>query len=171
VSTDGVGRWSFDALVFSPSTDDTNYTGDFSRRLAGVRVNRTVEGSKSIALTDGAAATSFVRVAVATNGWHGGELIWTATSVSGSDQLVANGSIRYWGTATAGTPVCGINKVGTDGEGHSGGANTLVCTWTSVVSTTNCALSVTCTNDLASAQAITLYGRVDQPTIVGLSFP
>lgn len=110
------------------------------------------------ALTDAAAATSFATIAVPTNGHIGGELVWMATSLSGADQLVANGSIRIWGTDTAGTPVCGINKIGTDGEGHSGGANTLVCTWTSVVSTTNCAVSVTCTNNLAGTQAISLTG-------------
>lgn len=110
------------------------------------------------ALTDAAAATSFATIAVPTDGHIGGELVWMATSFSGADQLVANGSIRFWGTDTAGTPVCGINKIGTDGEGHSGGANTLICTWSNVVSTTNCAVSVTCTNNLATAQAISLTG-------------
>ena len=69
---------------------------------------------------------------------------------------MANGSQRWWATDTAGTPVCGLNKIGTDGEGHSGGANTLVCTWTNVQATTNCVLKVTCTNDLAGTQAISL---------------
>lgn len=125
----------------------------------------------SLALTDAGAAVPFARIAVPTNGWKAGELQWTATSLSGADQLVANGAVRWWSADTAGTPVCGINKIGTDGEGHSGGVNTLVCTWTNVQNTTNCDLSVTCTNDLAAVQAITLYGHVNMQIPGGLSFP
>lgn len=131
----------------------------------------TGQTTVSKSLTDAAAATSFMTVAVPTNGHIGGELVWMATSLSGVDQLVANGSIRFWGTDTAGTPVCGINAIGTPGEGHSGGANTLVCTWTNVVSTTNCAVSVTCTNDLAGAQAITLTGTPTMQRPAALLFP
>ena len=154
-----------------PVTTDAYYVGTAGNLYISLGISRSIQGSKSKALTDATAATPFMTVAVPTNGWAGGELIWTATSVSGADQLVANGRVRFWGTDTAGTPVCGINVIGTDGEGHSGGANTLVCTWTNVVSTTFCALSVTCTNDLAAAQAITLYGRADMPTTNTLAFP
>jgi len=148
------------ANEFETVLSTTDATADRSIVLpnAAGTVFLTGGANNAKSLTDAAAATPYAVVAVATNGWIAGELEWTATSVSGADQLVANGAIRYWGTDTAGTPVCGINKIGTDGEGHSGGANTLVCTWTNVVSTTNCALSVTCTNDLAGSQAITLYG-------------
>jgi len=118
--------------------------------------------STAQALTDAAAAAVSITLPVATNGWVAGELSWTATSLSGADQLVANGARRWWGSDTAGTPVCGINTIGTDGEGHSGGANTLICTWTNVVSTTNCVLSVTCTNNLAGTQAISLYRTVQR---------
>lgn len=142
---------------------NTYFVGTSAASYAGATFARTVQGATAKSLTDAAAATPFVTIAVPTNGWVGGEIIWTATSVSGADQLVAQGRHRWWGVTTAGTPVCGINKIGTDGEGHSGGANTLVCTWTNVVAAQTCALSVTCTNDLAAAQAITLYGRIDMP--------
>jgi len=134
-------------------------------------INVITTASVTKALTDAAATTSFVTVAVPTNGHIGGELVWMASSFSGVDQLVANGSIRFWGTDTAGTPVCGINKIGTDGEGHSGGANTLSCTWTNAVSTTNCAVSVTCTNNLAGTQAISLTGTPTMQRPAGLIFP
>jgi len=155
--------WTSSVAAFATSASPT-FTGV-------VTLPGNVAGSVSKSLTDAAAATSFATVAVPTNGHVSGELGWYAKSLSGADQLVANGRIRWWGTDTAGTPVCGINKIGTDGEGHSGGANTLVCTWTNVVATTNCALSVTCTNDLAAAQAITLYGRLDTQTALTVVFP
>jgi len=138
--------------------------------LKGVYSGEFTSGGKSQALTDAAAATPSLTIAVATNGWIDGELIWAATSSSGADQLIATGSSRFWGSATGSTPVCGLNKIGTDGEGHSGGANTLVCTWTNLVSTTNCALSVTCTNDLAGTQAITLYRRFNSPNTMTATF-
>lgn len=153
-----------------PSTSATYALGSSTALFTSAYLTKSVEGATSQSLTDAAAATPSVTVAVPTNGHVAGELGWTAKSVSGSDQLVANGRVRWWGTDTAGTPVCGINKIGTDGEGHSGGSNTLVCTWTNVQSTTNCAISVTCTNDLASTQAITLYRRVDMQIPATLTF-
>lgn len=132
---------------------------------------QTTASGPAKALTDAGGAVAYAVVAVPTNGHIGGELVWMASSLSGADQLVANGSVRFWGTDTAGTPVCGINKIGTDGEGHSGGANTLICTWTNVVSATNCALSVTCTNNLAAAQAISLTGTPTLQRSAAISFP
>lgn len=128
--------------------------------------------STAQALTDAAGAVASVTIPIATNGWAAGELSFTATSLSGSDQLVANGGRRWWASDTAGTPVCGINTIGTDGEGHSGGANTLICTWTNVRATTNCVLSVTCTNNLASTQAINLYRKVqlEKPNVVTFAY-
>ena len=131
----------------------------------------SIQGSKSKALTDAAAATPFMTVAVPTNGWVGGELGWTATSVSGADQLTTVGRIRFAGATTTTTPVCTVGVIGTDLPAVSAGGNTLVCTWTNVVAAQTCALSVTCTNDLAAAQAITLYGRADMQIPATLVFP
>ena len=155
----------------APASGDAMTSGDSSFPWSQLYATRAIQGSKSKALTDAGAAVSFMVVAVPTNGHVAGELGWTATSVSGADQLVANGRVRFWGTDTAGTPVCGINKIGTDGEGHSGGGNTLVCTLTNAVSATNCAVQVTCTNDLAAVQAITFYGRADTQINATLTFP
>lgn len=166
-------RLALAALValaaFASAQDSFKHTPPVA--LIGSGNSFILTGGVSQSLTDAAAAVPSVTVAVPTNGWIAGELMWHATSVSGADQLVANGTQRFWGSDTAGTPVCGINKIGTDGEGHSGGANTLVCTWTNVVSTTNCALSVTCTNDLAAVQAITLYRRVASSANPTMTFP
>ena len=57
-----------------------------------VYVKRAMQGSVAKALTDAAAATAFATVAVPTNGWAGGELIWTATSLSGADRLTTQGN-------------------------------------------------------------------------------
>jgi hypothetical protein len=168
---DGAEKYYFTAGAFGHRTTDVGDLGDAGILFKTAYLARAIQGGKAKSLTDAAAAVPFVTAAVATNGWVAGELGWTATSVSGADQLVANGSIRWWGAATSTTPVCGINKIGTDGEGHSGGANTLVCTWTNVVAAQTCALSVTCTNNLAGTQAITLTGRADMPTIATLVFP
>lgn len=154
----------------SPTVTDTSALGTSSLLFTNLFRSQSIQGSKSQILTDAGAAVASVTVAIPTNGHIAGTIGWTAKSLSGTDQLVAVGDQRWWGTDTAGTPVCGINKIGTDGEGHSGGANTLVCTWTNVVATTNCVLSVTCTNDLAAAQAITLYRSVTTQIPATLTF-
>jgi hypothetical protein len=158
----GTGWTSSFSMVESlvPKIPDTFALGSYSSPFTDLYVARSIQGGEVQQLVDAAAATPSVTIAIPTNGHRAGELSWTATSLSGADQLVAVGSQRWWATDTAGTPVCGINKIGTDGEGHSGGANTLICTWTNVVVTTNCALSVTCTNNLAATQAISLTRRV-----------
>lgn len=154
-----------------PSTTTTKDLGAGSARWRSLFLQNGIVGGASKSLTDAAAATAFMTVAVPTNSWIGGELIWTATSVSGSDRLTTQGSIRFAGAATGTTPVCTVGVIGTDLAAVSGGGNTLVCTWTNVVAAQTCALSVTCTNDLAGAQAITLYGRHDMPIQATVVFP
>jgi len=154
-----------------PSASDSKDMGLSSALWRTAYVTRSIQGSKSKALTDAAAATPFMTVAVPTDGWVGGELGWTATSLSGSDQLTTVGSIRFAGAATSTTPVCTIDVIDADLAAVSGGANTLVCTWTNVVVAQTCALSVTCTNNLVGTQAITLYGRPDMQIVATLDFP
>lgn len=167
----GVGRWSWNSAGFYPFTTDIFNLGAASRIVQNLYLSRATQGSKSKSLTDAAAATAFVTVAVPTDGWIGGQLIWTATSVSDSDHLTTQGTIRFAGAATGTTPVCTVGVVGTDLAAVSGGSNTLVCTWTNVVASQTCALSVTCTNNLAGTQAITMYGRLDMPIAATLVFP
>jgi len=168
----GTGWTSSFSMVetLTPKIADTFALGSSSFPFTDAYVARSIQGGEVQALTDAAAAVASVTIAIPTNGQRAGELGWTATSFSGADQLVANGSQRWWASDTAGTPVCGINKIGTDGEGHSGGANTLVCTWTNVRATTNCVLSVTCTNDLAATQAISLTRRVSTQLATTLTY-
>ena len=176
ISRSGAQLVGFGATVgfsvgINPNASDAFNNGSSANNWQNVYVSRSIQGAKSKALTDAAAATAFMTVAVPTNGWVGGELIWTATSVSGADQLTKQGAIRFAGATNNVTPVCTVNVIGTDLAATSGGANTLVCTWTNVVASQTCALSVTCTNDLAGTQAITLWGRPDMPIIATLVFP
>ena len=169
---DAAGRqFVFNSAQLHPTTTDAVSFGASTVLWKHVYVGQSVQGSKSKALTDAAAATPFMTVAVPTNGWVGGELGWTATSVSGADQLTTVGRIRFAGATTTTTPVCTVGVIGTDLPAVSAGGNTLVCTWTNVVAAQTCALSVTCTNDLAAAQAITLYGRADMQIPATLVFP
>jgi hypothetical protein len=171
-SAGGSLQWSItSASSFVPGGTDVGQIGSTSGLVANGYFSRSFQGSKSKALTDAAATTPFVTVAVPTNGWVGGELIWTATSLSGADQLTTQGAVRFAGATTGGTPVCTIGVIGTDLAAVSGGANTLVCTWTNVVAAQTCALSVTCTNNLAAAQAITMNGRLNMPIVATLVFP
>jgi hypothetical protein len=150
-----------------------NYGIAVNGALIGTTVltQNSIAGGKTKSLTDAAAATPYVTVAVPTNGWVAGELVWAATSVSGADQLVTTGRIRFAGATTNVTPVCTVGVIGTDLAAVSAGVNTLVCTWTNVVAAQTCALSVTCTNDLAGTQAITMNGRLDMPITATLVFP
>ena len=123
-----------------------------------------LQGKKSKTLTDAAAAVSFVRIAVPTNGYIGGKVIATANSTDGTNRLTTTSEWYFAGADTAGTVTCGApSAVGTPATAYRRG-NTLVCTMTSVTSTTNCDLQITCTDDLAGDQTPIFGWRLDMPS-------
>jgi hypothetical protein len=119
-------------------------------------------GCTSKTLTDAAAAVSFVRVAVATNGYMAGELEWIAKSSDGADQIVTFGKQPIVGVDKAGTVSCATSaQYATTTKATN--ANTLVCTVTVATSTTNCDAQVTCTNNTAGDQNMDFCWRFEQP--------
>jgi hypothetical protein len=127
------------------------------------RVTRYVDGSTAKTLTDAGAAVAVWRCAIPSNDYLGGEIIWSTKSTDATDYRVTQGRIRFAGVNKAGTNTCtAINVVGTDLTASSN-ANTLVCTWTNVVNTTNCDLSVTCTDNTAASQTMSVNSRLDMP--------
>ena len=164
IAANGTVRWIFDGVVLGPAADDTGYIGGTGTRLASIRLLRSLEGSKSKTLTDAAAAVSFVRIAVATNASAGGTVIWNAMSTDGTAPLTQAGMTYFAGVNTAGTVTCTVGAVGTPITAYSR-VNTLACTVTTVTSTTNCDLQVTCTDNLAGDQTPVFNWRIDQPVI------
>jgi hypothetical protein len=148
-----------------PTTTDARSLGWSGSAWREVYVLRAIQGSKSKALTDAGAAVSFVRIAVPTNGYIGGKIIWTANSTDGTDRLTSSGEAFFAGSDKAGTPLC-TNPVAVTGTPVTSyqRVNTLVCTLTAVVATTNCDLQVTCTDNLAGNQTMAFEWRLDMPS-------
>jgi hypothetical protein len=126
-------------------------------------LNRSIQGSKSKTLTDAGAAVSIWRIAVPTNGYAGGDTIFTANSTDGTNRLTTTGRVTFAGADTGGTVTCGIGTPYGLVTAYRR-ANTLVCTFTAVTATTNCDVQVTCTDDLAGAQTMVIESRLDMPT-------
>lgn len=124
----------------------------------------STQGSVSKSLTDAAAAVSFVRIAIPTGGMIGGKVIWTAQSTDGTDQRALTGSHYFSFADKAGTPTCGTPGLVGTANLTSTNANTLACTITAAASTTNCDLQVTCTDNTAGSQTMSLNYRLDMPT-------
>lgn len=129
-----------------------------------------ISGCTTKALTDAAAAVSFARVAVATDGYMAGELEWTATSTDATDQIVTFGKQPIVGVDKAGTVTCATSAQYATTTAATN-ANTLVCTVTTVTSTTNCDAQVTCTNNTAGDQAINFCWRLDMPIATTVVVP
>lgn len=129
-----------------------------------------LSGCTTKALTDAAAAVSFARVAVATNGYMAGEFEWTATSTDAADQIVTFGKQPIVGVDKAGTVTCATSAQYATTTATTN-ANTLVCTVTVVTSTTNCDGQVTCTNNTAGDQAINFCWRFEQPIATTVVVP
>lgn len=145
-------------------TDDITSIGDSAVGVSKLYLRRLIQGSKSKSLTDAAAAVSVVRIAVATNGYIGGKMIWTANSTDATDRLTTSGEVTFAGADTAGTVTCGIGAPYGLVTAYRRG-NTLLCTFTAVTSTTNCDIQVTCTDNLAGSQTMAIEWRLDMPTI------
>lgn len=154
-----------------PGTDDGISLGRSDDiRFNHLYMSRGIQGAKQKSLTDGAAAVAVVRIPVSAAGYQAGEVLWDAQSTDATDLRVLSGRTRFAAVNKAGTLTCGINVVGTDLLASSNG-NILACTWTNVVNTTNCDLSVTCTDDTAGSQSIDIKMRVDMTTVSAITFP
>jgi hypothetical protein len=155
------GAWYVSQLY--PGVSDSTALGASSAPFSAINVSRAIQGGKSKSLTDAGAAVSFVRIAVPTNGYIGGKLIFTANSTDGTDRLTTSGEYFFAGADTAGTVTCGTPQaVGTPATAYRR-VNTLVCAVTAVTSTTNCDLQVTCTDNLAGNQTMAFEWRLDMP--------
>jgi hypothetical protein len=170
VSTGGVGRINFFATSLYPTTTDAVALGSGTQSFTTANLTRGIQGSKSKSLTDAGAAVAVIRVPVASNGYQAGEVIWNCQSTDATDYRTTAGRIRFAAISKAAAPTCTVNVVGTDLTASSNG-NTLVCTWTNVVNSTNCDLSVACVDNTAGTQTMTINFRPDMPTTATLVYP
>jgi hypothetical protein len=153
------GRFSISATATG-----TDLIGTGAGATAATGAFRSMQGSVAKALTDAAAAASVVRIAVATNGYIGGRIMWTATSTDGTDQLATSGEQFFSGVDKAGTVTCGTGSAVGTATAYTT-AKTLVCTVSVATATTNCDIQATCTNDTAGSQAISFDYRLDMPIV------
>jgi hypothetical protein len=161
-SNPGYGAVYFEGTAPLPLVDDnaSQSLGNYLHRWSAIFASRSIQGSKTKSLTDAAAAASFVRIAVPTNGFAAGRVIYTATSTDGTNILVSQGSCEFAAADTGGTVTAGAPTCDTPSTAYKR-ANTLVCTISGAVSTTNYDLQATCADNLAGSQTVTLYYRLD----------
>lgn len=164
--------------VYGTYTDASNYgrfgvvstsTGtDLIAQTAGTGTGglRSIQGSRALVLTDAAVAVSFTRIAVASNGYMGGEMLWVATSTDATDYRSLTGRTRFSFVNKGGTEDCNdVAAIGTDLLSSSNG-NTLACTWTGAnAAADTCDLQVTCTDNTAGDQTVSIYGTIQMPIL------
>jgi hypothetical protein len=150
-----LGSYISQNAPLSPSTSDTFDYGGPAAQIKNFFASRSIQGSRAKSLTDAGAAVSIERVAVPTNGYVGMLTSFTANSTDATNRLTTTGLVSWAGADTAGTPTCGTPVVVGLSTAYKR-ANTLVCTFTTAVSTTNCDLQVTCTDNLAGVQTMTI---------------
>ena len=155
---------NYGRFAINATATGTDLVGEGAGATIATGAFRSLQGSVRKALTDAAAAVSFVRIAVPTNGYIGGKVIATANSTDGTNRLTTTSEWYFAGADTGGTVTCGApSAVGTPATAYRR-ANTLVCTMTSVTSTTNCDLQITCTDNLAGDQTPIFEWRLDMPS-------
>lgn len=170
VGDPGTGILSISSTAINTGTADAASVGTSALPYTTAYLTRSVQGSKSKTLTDAAVAVPVIRVPIASNSYQAGDVIWNAQSTDATDYRTTVGTIHFAGISKGAAPTCTVNVVGTDLTASSN-ANTLACTWTNVVNATNCDLSVTCTDNTAGSQTMTINFRADIPTMAVLAYP
>lgn len=131
---------------------------DNSSALAGTVLSRTTAGGRT-GITEGS-AQSIITVAIPTStDVYGMFVTYTVYDINGANYVARTGSVKVQGGNSGGTATCTINTT-QDAESEDGSqivtsnAATLTYTWTNVVSTTNCVLSL----NAASSEGTNTYG-------------
>lgn len=130
---------------------------DNSSALAGNVLSLATGGSKT-AITE-ASAQSIITVGIPTStNVYGMNVNYTVYDINGANYVARTGSVKVQGGNSGGTATCTINTT-QDTEAEDGSqivtsnAATLTYTWTNVVSTTNCVLSL----NAASSEGANTY--------------
>jgi len=161
---DGWGAIYFGAGLY-PQTDDTRPFGTASARWTALYLSRSIQGSKSKALTDNT-ATAFVRLAVADDDYEGCGIVYTAFAEDTATDARQ--------TLTGRTYAAILNNSGTEAVAFSTGdsavlvtAGTFTCTFdgaSAVADTID--LRATCDTSLAATTTLTFEYRLDCPSTV-----
>jgi hypothetical protein len=173
LGTDGTGRWGIEASTnaFYPLANDIYDLGYGPATMSGPRnffVNRSTQGSKTKALTEGA-ATAVTQIAVpqtAGSNFADATIEWVVYASDGTDSQTLKGSSYLTAVNKAGTETCTVGAVGTAINAVSAG--TLTCTASCVTGLTDVVqFALNCTSSLTQT-TLNALARLDmmQPNTV-----
>lgn len=157
--------WIFQNDYVYPSSTDAGFLGSPSYPVRSLYNARSIQGSKSKALTD-ATATAFVRLSVADDDYEGCHVIYTAYAEDTATDARQ--------TRTGGVYVAITNNSGTEAAVFSTGdsavsvtAGTFTCTFDGNSASANTIdLRASCDTSLAATTTLTFEYRLDCPSTV-----
>lgn len=131
-------------------------------------VNRAIQGSKTKALTDGAAAAAFVRIAVPQtvgSNYAGGDVVWTAFAADATPHTQSlSGRLTFTSINNAGTEVCAVDPTAAVTAPNANSSGTLACTFSCASNAADTIdLMATCDTSLGTPTALSLLYRLDMP--------
>jgi hypothetical protein len=154
-----------------PDTSDDFSIGFSTKLISNGYFARSIQGSKTKALTEGA-ATTVATVAVpqtAGSNFAAGEVLYTVYATDGTDTQTLNGSAFFSAVNKAGTEACQItdDQIGTE----AASTGTLVCTVACAVGLTDVVgITFDCTSSLTQSTLNALV-RFDMQKTNTLTFP
>lgn len=152
----------------NPYDSDTYNVGRSNILYQTGYLSRSIQGSKTFALTDGAAAAAFVRIAVpqtVDSNFAGGDVIWTATAKDATPHVQAlSGRLKFSAVNNAGTEVCAVDPTAAVTAPNANSSGTLSCTMSCASNAADTVdLMATCDTSLGTPTGLTLYYRLDMP--------
>jgi len=154
-----------------PNSNDARNLGATSLQWQNLYLSRSIQGSKSKALTD-ATATAFVRVAIpqtiATN-YKGGEIIYEIYCDDDTNQASQSGTVKFTCHNLAGTEACGFSTPDgvTLGDGTANLVAPVFTAATAAADTIDLQVDSNCTGIVPNTH--TIEYRLDMPTTATLT--
>jgi len=165
----GAGQWYMDGSQFYPTANDADTLGISTALVKELFLSRSIQGSKTKALTAGA-ATTFVTVAVPQTdlvNFASGEVIWTARASDATDIQTLQGRSAFNCVNKAGTETCAaiVTALNTLVAASGGaGKDDLACTITAVTGLTDViGLAANCASTEMTETSLVLSYRLDMP--------
>lgn len=160
----GTARLFLGSAYIYPNASDAFTLGDTSKLYSNLFLTRSIQGSKSKALTDNT-ATAFVRLTVADDDYEGCHVIYTAYAEDADTDArqTRTGGVYFAILNTSGTETCAAS---TGDSAVLVTAGTLACTFDcNSASAATIDLRATCDTSLdAAAETLTFEYRLDCPS-------
>lgn len=163
----GSRQWTFSESAFYPGITDSDDLGQAAQGIKNAYILRSIQGSKTKALTESSATTVFT-IALADKAVTSGTVMWAVHAADATNTQMVSNEFGFDCLNEADTEACTINNHGTDTDNTPTG--TLTCTDAWAYGTNTASFTLNCVSSLTQT-TLNAYVRLDMLVPQTLTFP